>query len=288
MNSLPEALIDPALKDQIDSLAANFPSLEDAEQEALTSDLGASLHQSWTGFCELVRTMIANSGYIVVRGLEADDGRSLLIVSSSLGAAFETYRPGRVVKRFQMSPWTEELSHTTRAGDFHTDGNVSTSPPGSTALQCEVEDPGAPRFAEQRVAFLPALLERLAQGDDDDAAALAFLTEEEATMAQEHSPEMWRGRLVENGTIRYHPASLRVASKRLGLGTSVLERRVARIHRAAMDASVPFHTRPGDTVLVSNRTALHYRGECSVRFTRFPTEFESRSLLVLHMKERIE
>ena len=40
--------------------------------------------------------------------------------------------------------------------------------------------------------------------------------------------------------------------------------------------------RPGDVLMVSNTKALHYRGACSVLFTRFPTEFESRSLLILH------
>ena len=60
------------------------------------------------------------------------------------------------------------------------------------------------------------------------------------------------------------------------------------IHRAALGVSVPFHTGKGDTLLVSNRTALHYRGACSVRFTKFPTEFDSRSLVVLHLKETIE
>jgi hypothetical protein len=55
-----------------------------------------------------------------------------------------------------------------------------------------------------------------------------------------------------------------------------------------MDVSLPYHTRPGDAVLVSNTFALHYRGECSVRFIKFPREFEARSLLVLHMKDETD
>src|SRR5436305_38218 len=143
--------------------------------------------------------------YTVVRGLNADEGRSLLVVSTALGASFDAYRPRQIVKRFRMSPWTNELSHTIRAGDFHTDGNVSAIPPVGTAMQCEIEDPGAPEFAEQRVAYLPHLLERLASGDREDAEALAFLTEAETAMAHERSNEVWRGRLVQNDTIRYHP-----------------------------------------------------------------------------------
>lgn len=284
---LPETTLDPALAREIAALAATFESVDDAERQALSSDIAAPLRtfEPWAAFRAEVEASVASSGYVVVRGLEADGGRSLLIVSRALGLAFDSYRPGRVVKRFRMSPWTDELSHTIKAGDFHTDGNVSPSPPVATALQCEVEDPGAPEYAEQRVAFLPDLLARLAAGDEQDAAALAFLTHAEAVLGSERSPELWRGRLVDHGGIRYHPQSLRVASRRLGRDGSEIEPVIASVHRAALDVSVPFHTRPGDTVLVSNREALHYRGECSVRFTRFPTEFEARSLFVLHLKE---
>jgi hypothetical protein len=287
---LSETTIDPALNREIDLLAGTFLSVADAEISALTSDLVAPLRGNprWIAFCDLVTSSIAQCGYIVVRGLTEDEGRSLLIVSSALGANFDVYRPGGVVKRFRMSPWTNELSHTIRRGDFHTDGNVSAVPPDSTAMQCEREDPGAPDYAEQRVAYLPDLLRRLASGDRDDVEAFAFLTEAEAVMAHGRSPELWRGRLVQGGTIRYHPQSLRLANRRLNDPIPDLEAKIAAIHRAAISVSVPFHTRPGDTVLVSNRTALHYRGACSVRFIQFPTEFEARSLFVLHLKEPTE
>ncbi len=285
--SLPETTIDPSLKGEIGGVAGAFESLEDAERAALTADIVAPLRgdERWAAFCDFVTSTLRHCGYIVVRGLEADAGRSMLIVSTAVGAAFDTYRPQRVVKRFRMSPWTNELSHTIRAGDFHTDGNVSAVPPVGTAMQCEREDPGAPEYAEQRVAYLPHLLDRLASGVGEEVEAFAFLTEAEASMAHERSAEVWRGRLVKNGMIRYHPQSLRVASRRLDERSSKLESMIAAIHRAATEVSVPFHTGSGDIVLVSNRTALHYRGACSVRFTRFPTEFDSRSLFVLHLKE---
>lgn len=284
---LPETTIDPPLKREIDAVAGTFASVEEAETTALTADIAAQLRgdQRWSVFCDLVTSTIGRCGYIVVRGLEADEGRSLLVVSATLRAPFDTYGPGRVVKRFRMSPWTNELSHTIRAGDFHTDANVSAIPPASTAMQCEREDPGAPEYAEQRVASLPHLLQHLASGATEEVEAFEFLTKADTGMAHERSPEMWRGHLVQNGVIRYHPHSLRVASKRLGEHQAKLESFISTIHNAAMEVSVPFHTAPGDTVLVSNRTSLHYRGECSVRFTHFPMEFESRSLFVLHLKE---
>ena len=285
--SLPETTIDPSLKREIDAVSRTFASLEDAELAALATDIVSPLrgNERWNGLCELVTSTLHHCGYIVVRGLEADEGRSLLLVSTAVGAAFEAYRPERIVKRFRMSPWTNELSHTIRAGDFHTDQNVSAAPPVGTAMQCEHQDPGGLVYAEQRVAYLPLLLERLSCGGGEDAAAFAFLTEAEAVLAHKRSPEVWRGRLVENGTIRYHPQSLRIASKRLNEQSAEIESVIAAIHRAAVDVSVPFHTGSGDTLLVSNRRALHYRGACSVRFRRFPMEFDSRSLFVLHLRD---
>jgi hypothetical protein len=287
---IPSLEIDSSLKQRIEALVGNFASVGEAEMAAVSANIAGPIREdrNWISFCDSVTSTIRNSGYVVVRGLDPDGGRSLLCVSAALGVAFHTYAPNRIVKRFRMSPWTSELSHTIRAGDFHTDGNVSAVPPIGTAMQCEVEDPGAPEFAEQRVAYLPHLLSRLASGTAEYVEAFEFLTEGNAALAHERSAEIWQGRLVQNGTIRYHPHSLRVASKRLGNQLQNIELLIATIHRAAMDVSVPFHTGPGDTVLVSNLAALHYRGACSVRFRNFPTEYDSRSLLVLHLKESEE
>ena len=287
MRQLPESTIDASLKHAIDSRARQFASVRDAEQAALSGTLidGLDRHHEWRVLCDSVIAAVRRHGYVVIRGLEVDEGRSLLIVSSTLGSEFDTYGPRHIVKRFRMSPWTTELSHTTRAGEFHTDGNVSEVPPVATVMQCEQEDPGAPEFAEQRVAHLPDLLERLRSGDRDDTDAASWLTDVDSVMAHERSSQMWRGRLVRHGMIRYHPQSLRVAARRRSASLSTLDSVISAIARAAHDVSLPFHSDAGDAVLVSNRTSLHYRGECSVRFTEFPTKFESRSVLVLHLRE---
>ena len=287
MAQLPESTIERPVRQAIDARASQFASIRDAERAALSGALieGLQAEPGWMALCDSVNTMVRRHGYVVIRGLEPDEGRSLLIVGSTLGGEFDTYGPRHIVKRFRMSPWTTELSHTTRAGEFHTDGNVSEFTPVATVMQCELEDPGAPEFAEQRVAHLPDLLERLRSGDRDDIDAAALLTDVDSAMAHERSPQVWRGRLVQRGTIRYHPQSLRVAAKRLNEPSSALDSAIAAIERAAIDVSLPFHTHAGDTLVVSNRTALHYRGACSVRFTEFPTKFESRSVLVLHLRE---
>ena len=287
MRQLPESTIDASLKHAIASRARQFASVRDAEQAALSGTLidGLDRHHEWPVLRDSVIAAIRRHGYVVIRGIEVDEGRSLLIVSSTLGAEFDTYGPRHIVKRFRMSPWTTELSHTTRAGEFHTDGNVSEIPPVATVMQCEQEDPGAPEFAEQRVAHLPDLLERLRSGQRDDTDAASLLTDVDSVMAHERSSQVWRGRLVQHGMIRYHPQSLRIAAKRFNETFSTLNSAITAIARAAHNVSLPFHSDAGDTVIVSNRTALHYRGECSVRFIDFPTEFESRSVLVLHLRE---
>lgn len=284
--SLPEIHVDAGLKASMAAVSAKFDSIAAAEKVASGESITASLQHNelWLRFSGNVRSTIEKRGYVVVRGLDADDGRSLLIVSTAFGAPFASYGLRRIVRRFRMSPWTTELSHTTKGGDFHTDGNVAQVPPTGTAIQCEHPDPGAPEYAEQRVAYLPDLLARLGAGTATDRSALHFLTLTDAVMTHERKHEVWKGRLVDQDTIRYHPESLRTAVRRGYYSEATdVEPFIAAIHRAAMESSVPFQTLPGDTVLVLNKKALHYRGPCSVRFTRFPTEFESRSVLMLHV-----
>lgn len=275
--------MDPAVRRGIAGSAQAWSSIEAAEQSLLEGILPSFLREpAWEAFARDASALIRDRGYAIARGLDTDDGRSLLVVSTVVGNRFETYAAGRIVKRFRMSPWTRSLSHTLAAGNFHTDGNVSLCPPFGTAMQCERDDPGGERYAELRVAPVAALLQQLAIGGDAGRDALAFLRDERVAMAHERSTAEWSGRAVEQGRIRYHPESLRVARARAGTPPDRLERVIATVHEAALATSIPFRTRPGDILLVSNRTALHYRGECSVRFTRFPMEFESRSLLVLH------
>lgn len=282
--ALPEIELPGPLRRAICDATSLFETIDAAEQHSLADDIAAPLtgNQNWQVLRAALTSLVRERGYVVLRGLDADDGRSLLVVSSLMGRAFGAYGGRRVVKRFRMSPWTKELSHTLAEGNFHTDGNVSEAPPVATAMQCEREDPGGDEYAELRVAHLPDLLRHLEAGGPLGAAAVTFLCQEDVPMAHGRSTAQWSGRLVSDGVIRYHPESLRVANARLGGPPDRLERMIATIHQAALAVSTPFHTRPGDVVMVSNRRALHYRGACSVRFRRFPLEYETRSLLVLH------
>jgi hypothetical protein len=284
LQALPEIELPGPLRRAIGDASALFDTIDVAEQRSLADNIAAPLtaNQDWQQLRAAADSLVRERGYVILRGLDADDGRSLLIAGSLMGRAFETYGGGRVVKRFRMSPWTKELSHTLEEGNFHTDGNVAEQPPVATAMQCESEDPGGDAYAELRVAHLPELLRHLEADGPAGAAAISFLCREDVPMAHGRSTAQWSGRLVRGGAIRYHPESLRVANRRLGREPDRLEAMIATIHRGALEASTPFHTRPGDVLLVSNRRALHYRGACSVRFRRFPSDFETRSLFVLH------
>lgn len=280
---LPELTLDAPVRRGLAEAARAWPSIEAAEESLLTGNFPAFLGEPvWKAFARAAAALVRDRGYAIARGLDIDDGRSLLLVSTVVGTAFETYAPGQIVKRFRMSPWTRSLSHTLAAGNFHTDGNVSPNPPAATVMQCEQDDPGGEGYAELRVAPLAGLMQQLGLRGDAGREALGFLQAEQVAMAHERSSVEWSGRAVEEGCIRYHPESLRVAQARAGAPLERLELVIATLHEAALAASLPFRTRPGDILLVSNRKALHYRGECSVRFTSFPTEFESRSILVLH------
>ena len=274
----------PELASAFESVCAAPDALEALEKSAREDDLAGLLFiasPAWESFCAGVRREFAARDHVLIRGLPvSDSGATLLPAARTIGSSFRTYRDDQIVKHFRMSPWTTELSHTTREGEFHTDLNTEESPPSVTAMQCLDPDPGAPRFGATRVSRLADLLAFLEESGD--AEALGFLTREPVSMLNDHSTSGWSGLAVEGGTIRYHPETLRAAARRAGRPADELEDRIARVARAALAVSEPFFLGRGDVLLISNRRALHYRGECSVVFKRFPTEFASRSVFVLH------
>ena len=229
----------------------------------------------------LKKTTMPSSGGVP----SVQDGAALLVAALTVGESLRTYRDGKVVKHFKMSPWTTELSHTTRKGEFHTDLNTEPSPPAITAIQCLEPDPGSPRYGTTRVARLPDLLDFLDR--DHDKNTRRFLIEDTVTMLNERSSSSWSGRIVDAGAVRYHPETIRAAARRSGDSQQDIEQGIAGVERAANSVSTPFVLQRGDILLLSNRRTLHCRSECSVVFRKYPTEFDSRRVSVLHaLRER--
>jgi len=240
----------------------------------------------WSSFSANVRKVFASSDHLIIKGLPVSNhGATLLLVSRAIGSKFRTYRGEQIVKHFKMSPWTRELSHTTREGEFHTDLNTEPRPPAITAMQCLDPDPGSPQYGVNRVVRLKNLLASIRE--EDNAETLRFLTEDTVTMLNDRSSSDWSGRIVEEDLIRYHPETLRAAARRLEHTAPWLEDRIAGIARAAQAVSAPFTLDRGDVLLLSNHRTLHYRGECSVVFQRYPTEFISRSVFILHTNQEL-
>lgn len=236
---------------------------------------------AWTSFRRAVSRLWTDHDHVIVRGLPAfGEGASLLLASLCLPSRFKTYRNGQIVKTFRMSPWTTDLSHTIREGDFHTDINTDPEPPAVTAIQCLTPDPGAPEYGVNRVARTPDLLAWLEA--NGSGSVLRFLRETPATMVNDRSQSPWTGLIVQGDRIRFHPETLRAAVRRFGIQAPDLEEHIAAVHAAALAVSKPFWLDEGDVLFVSNHRALHYRGECSVAFVEYPLEFRARTIHVLH------
>jgi hypothetical protein len=269
-----------------DSICKSPGILEMLEQTARASDLkGLPLITSseWSSFSASVRHVFADRDHVVIKGLPvSSDGATLILAAWAIGSMFRTYRGGQIIKHFKMSPWTSELSHTTREGEFHTDLNTEIRPPAITAMQCLDPDPGVPLYGVSRAVRLTDLLSHL---EEYDMETLRFLTQDTVTMLNDRSSSSWSGRIVEDGLIRYHPETLRAAARRSGYPAPALEDRIAGVARAALAVSEPFFLDRGDVLLLSNHRTLHYRGECSVLFNRYPTEFVSRSVFILHANQ---
>jgi Taurine catabolism dioxygenase TauD, TfdA family len=274
----------PEVAASFDSICGAPDALESLERSSREDDLAGLpflKSREWSGFAEDVRRAFAERDHLVVRGLPVTNhGATLLLAARTVGTALRTYRGGQIVKQFTMSPWTTELSHTTREGEFHTDLNTESTPPAITAMQCLEPDPGTPPYGLSRVARLKDLLTFLAESGDHET--LRFLTQQSVTMLNDRSHTSRSGLAVEEGVIRYHPETLRAAARRAGEPVETLADRIDGVARAALAVSEPFVLGRGDVLLLSNHRTLHYRGECSVVFKRYPTEFVSRSVFILH------
>lgn len=235
----------------------------------------------WSDFRTAIRSAYLRDQYVVVRGLPLDgEGVAVLWALACVSDQLRSYRGDRVLKHFRMSPWTTALSHTLEEGHFHTDLNTAESPPAVTAILCTHDDPGGPPYGQLRIARLRDL--RASFADPEHAGVAEFLTATTLTMVNDTSPTSWTGCAISRDVIRFHPETIRAAERRAGRDGTRFESELRDTKVLAMHVSVPIDLHPGDAVFVSNRRALHYRAACSVRFTRFPREFESRQVSVAH------
>lgn len=240
------------------------------------------LSPQWAAFTDKVEQSWRDTSSLVVRGIPTDNGATTLLAALSLPARFKSYRENKIVKHFKMSPWTKELSQTIKEGQFHTDLNTAPMPPAATVIHCHKPDP-SPEMGESRVVIIDDLLNELEKRGE--AETLTFLTEAKVDMVDERKQGSWSGSIIESGTIRFHPETLRAAAQRLDSLPQELEHHLLVIHESAMAASEPIHLAPGDALFVSNHRALHYRGECTVQFTKFPRQFLAREIYVLHLQD---
>lgn len=292
MNSFhpPVLVAPPEIATAFDSICMAPDALGMLEQMARVNDLGALpliASCEWSSFSANVRQVFAERDHLILKGLPVSaDGVTLLLAARTIGSMFRTYRGEQIIKHFKMSPWTRELSHTTREGEFHNDLNTEPCPPAITAMQCLDPDPGTPRYGVSRVARLADLLAFLEECDD--AETLRFLTQDTVTMLNDRSRSSWSGRMVEEAAIRYHPETLRAAARRSGRPVLALEDQIGGVARAALAVSEPFILDRGDILLLSNHRTLHYRGECSVVFKSYLMEFVSRSVFILHASREVK
>jgi len=248
---------------------------ETVKPEFLRSD-------GWLKFCREARRHWAEHCHVVVRGIsQVADGATALPLALAFGDSFLTYGPGCIVRDFRMSPWRKGASHRLNEGEFHTDFSTSVLPPAVTAIVCLEMDPGGPAYGQNRVASLPRLRAQLTHSGE--MAALDWLERTEVPLANDVTLPVWRGRLVQDGLLRYHPETVEAGCRGTNLPADTFQHFQRAIREAAMTVSVPFVLGRGDVLFVSNHRALHYRGECSVRFIKYPSAFESRRIAVFHL-----
>lgn len=274
--SVSDALLAVSLREPLELLEmrALAPSLRDALAEEL-------LCPEWQAFVVELSQVWNRFDHAVIRGTPVlSDERIAVLLALALNARFKHYRGNKIVKHFKMSPWTNELSQTLRDGHFHTDLNTASEPPRITLIHCRVPDP-TPGYGALRVARIPDLLAELRRRGADKT--IRFLLRDSVSIVDDRAQGLWSGTMASESTIRFHPETLKAAQRRGASFIDPLEEQLDAIHDAALAVSYPIELGMGDTLLVSNVRALHYRGECTVQYLDFPRHFQARQIHVLHL-----
>lgn len=234
----------------------------------------------WIAVVEQIRRLYAQHDHVVLRGLPVlADGAILIAVLGAMATGFVTYgKDQRIARLFAINPWAKGLAQSAAEGFFHSDMNASPNPPVLTGIQCIRPDPGAPEYGVNRVARVCDILSHLERRDA--LQVIRWMTQAEARMANDRSPHVWSGRIIDKGRIRFHPETIRAAARRDG--TQAPEAMLTAVQDAAFNVSTPIQLGEGDLLLLCNHRTLHYRGECSVVFRRFPTDFIARRIYVAH------
>jgi len=283
--SLPELTLPASVKDALLAVTAR-DTLESLETRALNTSLRRVLARElssleWQAFLVELSHSWNRFDHVVVRGTPAlSDERIALLLALALDSGFKPYRGSKIVKHFKMSPWTTELSQSLRDGHFHTDLNTASEPPRITLIHCRVPDP-TPGYGVLRVARVRDLLAELRRRGADKAIRL--LLRDTVDMVDDRARGAWSGTMASESTIRFHPETLKAAQRRGASFIDPLEEQLDTIHEAALAVSHPIELGMGDTLLVSNVRALHYRGECTVQYLDFPRHFQARQIHVLHL-----
>lgn len=283
--SLPELTLPASVKNALLAVTAR-DTLESLEARALDTSLRRVLARElsspeWQAFLVELSQAWNRFDHVVVRGTTAlCDERIALLLALALDAGFKPYRGSKIVKHFKMSPWTTELSQSLRDGHFHTDLNTASEPPRITVIHCRVPDP-TPGYGVLRVARVRDLLAELRRRGADKV--LRLLLRDTVDMVDDRALGSWSGTMASESTIRFHPETLKAAQRRGANFIDPLEEQLDTIHEAALAVSHPIELGTGDTLLVSNVRALHYRGECTVQYLDFPRHFQARQIHVLHL-----
>lgn len=283
--SLQELTLPTSVNDAL-LAATERETLESMETRALDPSLRRDLAEElsspeWKTFLVELSHVWNRFDHAVIRGTPVlSDGRVALLLALALDSRFKPYRGSKVVKHFKMSPWTTELSQTLRDGHFHTDLNTASEPPRITLIHCRIPDP-TPGYGVLRVARIHELLAELRRRGADKA--LRFLLRDTVTIVDDRARGSWSGIMASESAIRFHPETLKAAQRRGASFIDPLEEQLDTIHEAALAVSHPVELGMGDTLLVSNVRALHYRGECTVQYLDFPRHFQARQIHVLHL-----
>lgn len=215
----------------------------------------------WSALTAEIDARLVAGEAVVLRGI-GRDRRILPALALVMGGTLHDPGGFGIVSTLQVTAFRPSVAETPGVIPFHTDFASDPRPPDIVALQVDIADPRSPQFGRNQVASVRRLLDlldeidprirprlqslRIPVGDFGNAFVGPALPDPAIPALLWPTPVLDRGRLDESHQL-----------DGVLVFDMVEEAAKAICDDVALDA--------GDILLADNRTALHRRGDCTVR-----------------------
>ncbi len=190
---------------------------------------------------------------------------------------FLSNRIGSYVYGFTTEPFSNDFSKNLKPGFFHTDFSAEKKTPNYIILQCEQVDPRFPYYGRNQFASVKKILNRLEELFPNITEKLLDMRLPYKFLDFADSEVSLLTKFGDSFQIRFHPGLVdytKLNESHFVDGNCITE----IIEAVALEVCNDICLDRGDLLVVSNKSMLHRRGECTVRFHHSIRKWDGRRI----------